>query len=141
MHAPHEPLALRAKTKSGQSEASSAVDVEAHKLLDLSAAPADSVDGVDSHQRYEMVDVSVALKKLWSSRLRTMVHETGVRSDGRKADEVGAVIFAHVKLLTCTTSLVAFGWGSCSNHNTRRCAYCSLVHAVRSCAYVGGAAH
>jgi polyribonucleotide nucleotidyltransferase len=42
----------------------------------------------EQQQRYESVDVSVALKKLWSARLRKMVLETGTRSDGRKTDEV-----------------------------------------------------
>ncbi|KAG5186243.1 polyribonucleotide nucleotidyltransferase [Tribonema minus] len=77
------PEALKKALEEQFQDKIDAVDSEAHALLTLSNA----AEG-DTHERFEGVDVCVALKKLWASRLRKMVHEGGRRSDGRRPNEV-----------------------------------------------------
>ncbi|CAM9982025.1 unnamed protein product [Pylaiella littoralis] len=55
--------------------------------------------------RYSSYDVSTALKKLYSNRLRTVVKETGRRCDGRRTDEV--------RPISIETGLLPRTHGSC----------------------------
>jgi len=75
---------LSIPNKTIQSESISIVNKEVYDMFDSSI----SRDTTVEHELYESVDISVALKKLWSKQMRKMIINKGTRSDGRKVDEV-----------------------------------------------------